>query len=182
MAQQKVTAGEFSFASGSPFPTSLAQAVGKEMIALREQLERGAVAEDVLRYARANPESAIAQCFDWDRETAAEAHWLSTAGQLLRAIRVQIVVKDPRQAEPVAIETRLMQHVTPREPGLHEGKVYLTAMETLPNFHYRTQLIETALAEKDRWVNKYGYLHELDIFFRKLEEAEKDFGRKKRDR
>ena len=168
---------DYRFATGTPFPQSLAGPVSKELLALRKNLDRGPVPADVLAYARANPESAIAKCFDWDSKAAAEAHWLAMAGSLLRAVRVHYVVTPPK-GEAVVIETRLMHHVLPIDAGLHDGPVYLPATETLPNFHYRTQLIEGALVEKDRWVNKYGYLHELDVFFRKLAEADEAFGRK----
>lgn len=70
-----------------------------------------------------------------------------------------------------------MTRVLPLDAGLHDGPVYLPAMEVLPNFHYRGQLIEGALQEKDRWVNKHSYLRELDVFFRKLEEADRMYGR-----
>lgn len=171
---------EYFFSAGSPFPQALAAKVGPELEQLRTDLGRGPQARDVLEWALTHRESAISQCFDWDVQRAAEAHWLRTAGDLTRAIQVRLVVEQPADAgspKAVVLQTRLMHHVMPLEAGLVEGKVYLPATETLGNVHYRGQILDSYLAELDRWTRKVRQFKELSLFVRAIEEANRQFGR-----
>lgn len=174
---------KYSFSQGSQFPAHLAQAVGKELLKLRDDLGRGPRPLDVLRFAKAHKGSATAQCFDWDVKSAAEQHWLHTAGQLIRAIHIELIVHQPPkgQAKPreVMIETRLFHNVTPIEPGVTEGREYRPAMETLTNAQYRNQLLEQALSRLDQWRRIYGHLSELKVFFEAIDDANREFGRTK---
>ena len=114
----KMSMGDYRFVPGAPYPAELAGPVGKELEQLRRDLSRGITRNDVLMFAETHRESAIAQCFDWNVETAARAHWLATAGDLLRAIRVQLVIPDPKGTEEVTvIEGKQMTRVLPLEPG-----------------------------------------------------------------
>lgn len=172
---------EYYFVSGSRFPDSLGPLVGKEMVELRKTLGPGVTPRDVLAHAKAHRESAIGQCFDWDKDTAAEAHWLQEAGSLLRSLRVRIVVADVRRpkSEPRVITTRLMHHVLPdRANPETDGMVYLPASETLSSFGYRTQLLEQIWKEVDQLRRKAEQYEELHVLVSKLEQAYRETGRK----
>lgn len=169
---------EYSWRNGFRFPRHLATAVGKEIDQLRAEIGEFIDPKDVLDYARTHPESALYQCFDWDQASAAEAHWLFIAGQLLRAVKVKMVVYDEtRPTREVIIEERQNVHLRPLGAAPHEGKAYGAIIDTLPIPQYRAQMIEAFWTEVIRVRTRYSHLHELDEVFRRIDEALKAAGR-----
>jgi hypothetical protein len=171
---------EYSWRNGFQFPRGLAAGAGKEMDQLREELGRFLDPRDVLDYARAHPESALHQCFDWDRNSAAEAHWLTTAGQILRAVKVRVVISDSTpEPREVIIEGRQNVHLLPLGQQLAEGrgKGYASILEALPNFYYREQMLQAALTELIRWRAKHSHMTELHDLFRRIDDAIQATGR-----
>lgn len=63
---------------------------------LGQQLGHAPEAADLVTAARARSH-ALHECFNWDRNAAAEAHWIDQAGRLIRNLRITFTTSPARE-------------------------------------------------------------------------------------
>ena len=119
-------------------------------------------AEDALRWAKSNPESALYEAVErrglWDDSKAAEFGRLTLVGDIIRRVRVQIIGRDES-----TITVRAFVSLAPERS--EEGGGFREIEAVLSSSDQRTALLEIALAELDSLRRKYDHLSELAEVF-----------------
>lgn len=106
--------------------------------------------QQVVDWAKANPNSGLHAQFEWDRDKAAMEHWLSQARALLRVrVRVESV-----QAQPFRALVSL-------QSDRSTGGGYRSTMDVLHDPVRRKELLAQALREAREWARRYRELEEL---------------------
>jgi hypothetical protein len=118
---------------------------------------------DALEFAR-NPETALHGKLEWDDAKAGHAHRLEQVRILIRRVMYSY------SSEPDKVETRLY-HSLPTDRVDSGG--YRTVGDIMSSVDMRTQLLDAALADADRWMQKYNGLEELSGVFAALENVRK---------
>lgn len=113
-------------------------------------------ADDVVRFARRHPGSALHQQFEWDDALAAEQHRLAQARRLI-AIHL---VSAPRQRRTISL-------VVDRPVG----GGYRDLGAVLSHAEMRRLALSQALAEVQRWAQRHDHLRELEPVFAAIERA-----------
>lgn len=92
--------------------------------------------------------------FEWDIQRAAEKHWLTTAGHLIRAIKIEVVA-GPQQAPK---EVRAFVKVD-RATG------YRPIVEVFQRDDYRNAMLSRALEDLEVWKKRYeNFIDFAEIF------------------
>ena len=146
-------AARYSWRPGSRVTIS-AQAAGKEMAAI-EKTEGRLEPELVLERARSG-NSALHGHFEWDDSVAAEQHRLGQAGELIRAIVVDISRSNVEPPKP----TRAF--VSVEKPT---GRSYVSTTTAMSDATMRRQVLERAWGELLAVRRKYADLRELAAVF-----------------
>ncbi len=138
-----------------------AEAAGKEMERVRKSNGGALTPEVVLESARTH-NSALHGHFEWDDAAAAEEYRLSQAGELIRAITVDIShsnVEPPRTVRAfVSVE--------------REGtRSYTSTLHAMTDAELRAQVLATAWRELLALREKYAGLEELARIFAAIDEA-----------
>lgn len=130
--------------------------IAKEVEALR-RADGLVMAEDVVAWAKENPESALHSQFEWDDSEAANAYRL---WQARRVIAVCVVAEDG--------ERKLVSLSIDRSKG-----GYRSVEAVISNDELRRILVNDALAELKRVRAKYLHVKELTPVYEEIDKAEK---------
>jgi hypothetical protein len=134
---------EFKAAEGSRITDNDAKRIGPELQRLHER--DGVLRADAVVDVAKSPRSKLHRYFEWDIQKAAEKHWLSTAGHLIRA--VQIEVKTSRVAAPK--EMRAFVKLDRSVKG------YVPITEVLKRDDYTAMMLNRALEEFEVWKKRH---------------------------
>lgn len=132
---------------GCPYSDTDADVIGKEMDRLTETTKK--ITPRELVESAKNPTSPLHQYFDWDVESAAYKHWLSTARQIMASV---MVIYESNE-EPIRAYYRVIS-----ESG--DGS-YVALPTVLTEEDYLRQIIKQALDELKGWKKRYGQYKEL---------------------
>lgn len=133
--------------------------IREELEALRESNDGLLRAEDVVEYAKSNPDSALHRRLLWDDSAAAHAYRLFQARQL---IRVHVIV-----SESVHMPVRAYVSLTADRKQVGGG--YRAIEDVLSDAERKAALLRQALNEAASWREKYKSLKELGEVFAALE-------------
>jgi len=138
-----------------------AQAAGKEMERVRKA-NGGSLSPDVVLDSARSHNSALHAHFEWDDAVAAEQHRLSQAGELIRAITVDISrsnVEPPKTIRAfISVE--------------REGeRSYTSTVHAMTDADLRAQVLATAWRELLALREKYAGLEQLARIFAAIDEA-----------
>jgi hypothetical protein len=160
-------AARYEFAEGARFQPGANKAdpnlVGQHLDLLRQQFKGELTPPDVVTDAR-NPNSPLHPFFEWDDTAAAEAHRLSQARGLIRAV-VAVYVSEDKPA------TRMKAFVHIPEPGAEH---YRDAVHALSQDRTRAMVLERALAELVAWKKRYRELTEFAELVEVIDRIGKD--------
>lgn len=141
----------FTAVKGSHITDSQAQIIGEETELLLES-EGQVTARRIVDVAVAG-DSRLHDFFDWDDETAADAHRLDQARYLMRSIEVYYALEETEEAKPI----KAMYSVIDDE----QGRIYVPLDAVIADTGYREQVIEKALNKMRGWACKYRQYKEL---------------------
>jgi hypothetical protein len=121
--------------------------IRQELEALIDESEDGVLhARDVVQWAKSHPGSALHGAIEWDDIKAADAHRLWQARQL---IQISLVREDGAP--------RMVSLTIDRA----SGGGYRQISDVLPVKSLRDQMLADALADHERWEQKYTDIREL---------------------
>jgi len=145
---------EFKAAEGSRLTDQDARRIGPELARLhdRDGELRPATVVDVAK----SPRSKLHQYFEWDVQKAAEKHWLSTAGHLIRSIRIEVKTSSRTPPREVRAFVKLGKSI----------KGYTPMTEVLKRDDYTAMMLSRALEEAEVWRKRYANLAEFTDTFR----------------
>lgn len=163
--------GGYEFSEGARFQSGAsadAKLVGEHLELLRQQQKGELTPTDVVADAR-NPNSPLHSFFEWDDSAAAEAHRLSQARGLIRAV-VAIYVDDENPAQ------RMKAFVHIPEPGAPHYRETSHAMSSKKT---RDLVLQRAWREFQQWRQRYRDLKEFASLFEVADEIAKQIAKKK---
>lgn len=135
-----------------------AQQTRAELEAIRQANAEGMLlAEEVVDWAQANPESELHKQFTWDVTAAARQHWIDQARQI---IRVQVTI-EPQTKRTVRAYVSLPSDRT------HDGG-YRDISAALARG--RMEMVSEALAKLRRFRNQFSHLAELDPLWQAVDQ------------
>jgi hypothetical protein len=134
--------------------------VQQELEAIREEMGGILRAEDVVRFAQNNPDSALHRRFTWDDSVAAVQHRLNEARSI---IRVHVFIL------PGSTQT-IRTYVSLHSDRQQAGGGYRSIGEVMRDTDRRKMLLRDALRELERWKAKYSGLKELAKVFASAQE------------
>lgn len=127
-----------------------AQLVGEELEKLEFAGELNA--DEVLKFARNNPESETYKCFEWDNTIAGEKYRRLQASSILSSISVK-VKEEPVETQRVYVSVKT---------ALDDKRTFKNIKEVLKNDEEYQQLIDRAKLEFINCKEKYDSLLEKD--------------------
>lgn len=134
-----------------------AQIVGEELESLRRALGGRLTPSDVLE-AGSSDRSPLHRYFDWDEASAANAYRVSQAGDLMRAVVVE--VDRGKQKEPLIVRAFVsVPHSENKRP------VYTSVEDAMTDPVLREQVKRQAESELRSWRVRYQELTELGEIF-----------------
>lgn len=146
---------EYSWRKGVRFTGDPAQ-VALELNEIREINGGILLPENVVEYARCNPESAIGRNFEQDVKEAAKLHWMQTARQLIVAINVTIIHDDTGvREEPIQV------HVCVTPAGVSPAQGYMRTEDAMNNTSSRNIVLANARIAWQSFQSKYRTLRGL---------------------
>ena len=149
-------ANHYAWRPGSRIAIDAGKA-GRELARI-ERSEGELTPLNVLERAR-SANSALHDHFEWDDTVAAEAHRLSQAGELIRAITVDIS-RSNLETTPVRA------FVSVEREG---ARSYASVASAMSDAELRQQLLQRAWAELAAFKRKYGELRELAKVFEAMD-------------
>ncbi len=136
----------------SRFPVD-AQVAADRLQLIREEL--GEITPRAVVADARGDNSPLHLCFDWNDATAAEAHRVHTARQLIGSLIVVSV-----DSKPVHRETRAFVHITADASPRYEP-----IEVAIRNVDMREEIIRQAKLEMQRWRERYAAYEEFaDVF------------------
>ena len=114
--------------------------------------DEGVNPEDMVEYAKANPESELHKCFTWD-DTKAAGLWRVKEARSIKA-NLLIVWKEPKRAEPIKVQAFMRD--TP-------GGAYKETIQIFRNKDSLAGTIEIARRELKSFSEKYRFLTDTKI-------------------
>ena len=145
---------EFKAAEGSRLTDNDAKRIGPELARIHER-DGELRAEAVVDIAK-SPRSKLHRYFEWDVQKAAERHWLSTAGQLIRAIKIEVKTSSRAVPREVRAFVKLDKSI----------RGYTPMTEVLKNDDYVAMMLSRALAEFEIWKKRYENIADFTTTFR----------------
>lgn len=132
--------------TGANYRNADAQLVGEEL----EKLEFAGelTSEEVLEFAKNNPESETYKCFEWDNTVAGEKYRRIQASNLLSSIAVTIK-EEPKETQRVYVSVKT---------SLDDARKFKNIKEVLKNDDEYQQLIDRAKLEFISYKEKYEAL------------------------
>lgn len=145
---------EFKAAQGSRLSDQDARRIGPELARIhdRDGELRPAAVVDVAK----SPRSKLHRYFEWDVQKAAEKHWLATAGQIIRSIKIEVVTTRHAAPKQVRAFVKLDRSV----------RGYMPMTEVLKNDDYVSMMMARALEELEVWKRRYENLSDFTTTFR----------------
>lgn len=135
-----------------------AEKIAREVEALRRD-DGLIVPEDVVRWAREHPDSALHSQFEWDDGKAAEAYRI---WQARRVIAVCVVAEDgERKLVSLSIDRR--------------GGGYRDVQDVIAKDELRKVLLRDALQELKRVRAKYEHIKELASVYAEIEKVDRQY-------
>ena len=120
--------------------------------------------DDVWRWAKAHPSSALYQEFEWDPDKAAEAHWAETASALIRVhVRYEEVAG-------LTTKVKVREYVSLSSDRLNGGG-YRRLDDVLSNADLMAEMLTDCLRELERLQRKYAHLKELEPIWEAMRKA-----------
>lgn len=135
--------------------------IQEELEAIREENDGLLRADDVVEFARANPESSLHRKFTWDDTLAAQQYRLMQARGI---IRVNVIT-------PETTGMTVRAYVSMMGDRLMPGGGYRSLSDIMGNDELRRQLLTQALKEARTWREKYKNLQELAGVFGAIDEV-----------
>jgi hypothetical protein len=145
---------EFKAAEGSRITDTDARRIGPELARIHER-DGELRAEAVVDVAK-SPRSKLHRYFEWDVQKAAEAHWLTTAGRLIRAIKIEVITAPHAAPKEVRAFVKLDRSV----------RGYVPMTEVLKRDDYTAMMLARALEEFEVWKKRYENIAEFTTTFR----------------
>ena len=123
-----------------------AQLVGEEL----EKLEFAGelTADEVLKFARMNPESEVHKCFEWDDTIAGEKYRRYQASQIVSSISVKIK-EEPVETQKVYVSIKT---------SLDDKRTFKNVKEVMKNDDEYQQLVDRAKKDLEHYREKYETL------------------------
>ena len=123
-----------------------AQAVGQEL----EKIETAGelTSEEILNYAKDNPDSELYKCFEWDDDEASRKYRLVQASQILSSISLKIT-EEPVRKQKVYVSIK---------SATSGSRKFKNIKEVLDNDEEYKQLLDKAEKEFDSCKEKYETL------------------------
>ena len=123
-----------------------AQAVGQEL----EKIETAGelTSEEILNYAKDNPDSELYKCFEWDDDEASRKYRLIQASQILSSISLKIT-EEPVRKQKVYVSIK---------STTSGSRKFKNIKEVLENDEEYKQLLDKAEKEFDSCKDKYETL------------------------
>lgn len=136
--------------TGTAYISADAQLVGEEL----EKLEFAGelTADEVLEFARNNPNSETYKCFEWDNTVAGEKYRRLQASSILSSISVTIK-EEPKETQRVYVSVKT---------SLDDTRKFKNIKEVLKNDEEYQQLIDRAKNEFINCKEKYEALLEKE--------------------
>lgn len=136
--------------TGTSFISADAQLVGEEL----EKLEFAGelTADEVLKFARNNPNSETYKCFEWDNTVAGEKYRKMQASGILSSISVTIK-EEPKETQRVYVSVKT---------SLDDTRKFKNIKEVLKNDDEYQQLIDRAKQSFVRTKEQYETLLEKE--------------------
>lgn len=138
-----------------------AEKAGREMEAIRRE-NAGALTPELLLERARSANSATHEHFEWDDSKAAEQHRLGQAGDLIRAITVDISRSNVLSPQPIRA------FVSVDRQGVRS---YTSTVHAMTDAELRAQVLATAWRELLQLREKYAGLEELARIFAAVDEA-----------
>lgn len=133
-----------------------AQVVGEHLVELTKRNHGNLTSVIVLADAK-NVESPIHNLFEWDNSKAAEQYRRYQAKSMAKSL---ILVRVDEQKKRVE-RTPFVTTVTISHSDGREHDAYVSTKQSRENPDYRRQVVERALAELARWIERWGDVQEL---------------------
>jgi len=138
------------------------QAAGERMAELTKK--HGFITRHILVKEGKLKRSPFHGHFDWDKNKAANEHWLTQAGQLLRCITVNVQLEGREESKPM----RYFVHV--KDSNLSSYQPIMVAMKDVDT---RTLILQRAWRELEDFRRRYEDIEELAAIFIAMEKAKK---------
>lgn len=138
-----------------------AQKVGTEIERIRKAGAGSLEPEAVVEHARSH-NSVLHTYFEWDDEKAAHSYRVSQAGDLIRAVQVDITRSNIEKPKTIRA------FVSVKQGG---ERSYTSTLHAMNDQQLRAQVLATAWAELLALRRKYEHLEELGRIFAAMDEA-----------
>lgn len=132
-----------------------ADKAGREMEAVRRDNGGALTPEALLERAR-SANSATHDHFEWDNTKAAHLHRLSQAGDLIRAITIDVSTSNVEPAKPIRAFVSVERH---------GERSYTSTVHALSDADLRRQVIAKAWADLEQWRQRHADLTEFGRIF-----------------
>lgn len=132
-----------------------ADKAGREMEAVRRE-NNGALTPDALLARARSANSATHDHFEWDDTKAAHQHRLDQAGDLIRAITIDVSTSNIEPAKPIRA------FISVERDG---ERSYTSTLTALSDADLRRQVIAKAWADLEQWRQRHADLTEFGRIF-----------------
>jgi hypothetical protein len=133
---------------------------GREMEDVRRQNGGELTPKNLLERARSG-NSAVHDHFEWDDGVAAEHHRLSQAGELIRAIAIDVTRSNIEPPKPIRA------FVSVEREGVRS---YTSTVHAMSDVDLRRQVLAKAFADLEVWRQKHADLVEFARIFAAIDE------------
>lgn len=134
---------------------------GNEMEAVRRE-NGGALTPDALLERARSANSAVHGHFEWDDGVAAHLHRLTQAGDLIRAITIDIQTSNIEPAKPIRA------FISVEREGVRS---YTSTVHALSDADLRKQVIQRAWADLEAWRQRHADLTEFGRIFAAMDQT-----------
>lgn len=148
----------------TPVAGTTAQAAGEELA--RIEAEHGSLSPSLVVDESRDESAVLHPVFDWNDKTAAEKYRRVQAGNLIRAVVVQ--VEEAPSAGPVRAFVNI------NAAGYAREGQYINVHDMLSDEETRKQMVDNAFAELESVRRKYKNVTELDAIFSEIERLRKE--------
>lgn len=132
-----------------------AEKAGREMEAVRRE-NNGALTPDALLARARSANSATHSHFEWDDSKAAHQHRLDQAGDLIRAITIDVQTSNIEPPKPIRA------FISVERNG---ERSYTSTVHALSDADLRRQVIAKAWADLEQWRQRHADLTEFGRIF-----------------
>jgi hypothetical protein len=145
---------EFKAAEGSRITDTDARRIGPELARIHDR--DGELRADAVVDIAKSPRSKLHRYFEWDVQKAAEKHWLATAGQLIRSIKIEVITAAGAAPREVRAFVKLDKSI----------RGYTPMTEVLKSSDFTAMMLSRALEELEVWKKRYENITDFTTAFR----------------